>query len=189
MIAIPSGFSPQEYLAIERENIIRHEYQRGLVYAMAGGSDDHDELSLNLIELLRQKLRDRGCSVRSGNVKVNYADLFFYYPDVFVTCDPRDRDDRYVKRYPKLIAEVLSPSTEKFDRGQKFEDYQQIESLEEYILIAQDEMQVECRRRIKDASSNHWQTVIYGVGDRVILRSVEIEIAIEELYRGVSLGQ
>ena len=186
MIAIPSGFSLQDYLVLERDSSVRHEYRHGLVYAMAGGSDDHDELSLNLIELLRQKVRDRGCSVRSGNVKVNYADLFFYYPDVFVTCDPRDREDRYVKRYPKLIVEVLSPSTEKFDRGEKFEDYQQIESLEEYVLIAQDQIQVECRRRVRDESGERWETEIYGSGELVILQSVGLEVAIEELYRGVS---
>jgi Uma2 family endonuclease len=196
MIAIPSGFSPEEYLSLEYENTIRHEYRRGLVYAMAGGSDDHDELSLNLIELLRQKVRDGGCSVRSGNVKVNYTGEFFYYPDAFVTCDPRDRSDRYVKRYPKLIAEVLSPSTKKFvsealeeDRTDKFEDYQLLESLEEYVLISQDEMQVECRRRVKDGSGERWETVVYGAGDLVVLESIELEVAIEELYRGVSFDR
>ncbi|MEZ2276412.1 MAG: Uma2 family endonuclease [Microcoleus sp.] len=189
MIAIPSGFSPEEYLSLEHENTVRHEYQRGLVYAMAGGSDDHDELSLNLIELLREKVRDSGCSVRSGNVKVNYAAEFFYYPDAFVTCDPRDRSDRYVKRYPKLIAEVLSPSTKKFDRGDKFEDYQQLESLEEYVLISQDEMRVECRRRVKDGAGERWETVVYGAGDRVMLQSIELEVAIAELYRGVSFDR
>lgn len=189
MVTIPAGFNPQEYLSLERENVTRHEYRHGLVYAMAGGSDDHDELSLNLIELLRQKVRDQGCSVRSGNVKVNYKDAFFYYPDAFVTCDPRDCEDRYVKRYPKLIAEVLSPSTEKFDRGEKFEDYQQIESLEEYVLIAQDEMLVECRRRVKDEGIERWETEVYQKGDQVILKSIELEVAIDELYRGVSLGQ
>ncbi|XZO01015.1 MAG: Uma2 family endonuclease [Microcoleus sp.] len=188
MIAIPSGFSPEEYLSLEHDNTVRHEYQRGLVYAMAGGSDDHDELSLNLIELLREKVRDSGCSVRSGNVKVNYADAFFYYPDAFVTCDPRDKSDRYVKRYPKLIAEVLSPSTKKFvsealeeDRTDKFEDYRQLESLEEYVLISQDEMRVECRRRVKDGAGERWETVVYGVGDRVMLQSIELEVAIAEL--------
>lgn len=196
MIAIPSGFSPEEYLSIEHENTIRHEYQRGLVYAMAGGSDDHDELSLNLIELLREKVRDSGCSVRSGNVKVNYAAEFFYYPDAFVTCDPRDKSDRYVKRYPKLIAEVLSPSTKKFvsealeeDRTDKFEDYQLLESLEEYVLISQDEMRVECRRRVKDGTGEQWETVVYGAGERVMLQSIELEVAIAELYRGVSFGR
>ena len=186
MIATPSGFSPQDYLILEEENTIRHEYRYGSVYAMAGGSDDHDELSLNLIELLRQKLRDRGCSVRSGNVKVSYADAFFYYPDAFVTCDPRDRADRYVKRYPKFIAEVLSPSTEKFDKGEKFADYQQLESLEEYVLIAQDAMRVECRRRVQGESGECWETEIYEKGDRILFPSIELEVAIEELYRGMS---
>ncbi|WP_377474235.1 MAG: Uma2 family endonuclease [Microcoleus anatoxicus] len=189
MIAIPSGFSTEEYLSLEHENTVRHEYQRGLVYAMAGGSDDHDELSLNLIELLRHKVRDLGCSVRSGNVKVNYRDAFFYYPDAFVTCDPRDKSDRYVKRYPKLIAEVLSPSTEKFDRGDKFEDYQQLESLEEYVLISQDEMRVECRRRVKDGAGERWETVVYGAGDLVMLQSIDLEVAIAELYRGVNFDR
>ena len=188
MISIPSGFTPQEYLSLERENVTRHEYRRGLVCAMAGSSDDHDELSLNLIELLRQKVRDQGCSVRSGNVKVNYKDAFFYYPDAFVTCAPRDSEDRYIKRYPKLIAEVLSPSTEKFDRNDKFADYQQLESLEEYVLIAQDEMLVECRRRLKD-ETGRWETEVYQKGNLVILKSIELEVAIEELYRGVSWGQ
>lgn len=186
MIAIPSGFSPQEYLVLERENIIRHEYRRGLVYAMAGGSDDHSRLSINLLTAMNLHLRDGDCQFFSGDVKVNYADAFFYYPDAFVTCDARDRDDRYVKRYPKLIAEVLSPATEKFDKGEKFEDYQQIESLEEYVLISQDEMRVECRRRVKEGSEEGWKTEVYGAGERVILKSIELEVSIEELYRGVS---
>jgi Uma2 family endonuclease len=189
MVSIPAGFTPQEYLSLERENVTRHEYRHGLVYAMAGGSDDHDELSLNLIELLRQKVRDQGCSVRSGNVKVNYADAFFYYPDIFVTCDPRDSEDRYIKRYPKLIAEVLSPSTEKFDRNDKFADYQQIETLEEYVLIAQDQMLVECRRCVKEENTERWETEVYQKSEQVILTSIELKVAIEELYRGVSLGQ
>jgi Uma2 family endonuclease len=197
MIAIPSGFSPEEYLSLEHENTIRHEYRRGLVYAMAGGSDDHSRIAINFLTVINFHLRDGDCRFFSGDVKVNYADAFFYYPDAFVTCDPRDNSDRYVKRYPKLIAEVLSPSTEKFDRGEKFEDYRQLESLEEYVLIAQDEMQVECRRRVKDGDGEWWETVVYGAGDslrdsfasRVILQSIELEVAIEELYRGVSFDR
>lgn len=189
MVSIPAGFNPQEYLSLERENVTRHEYRHGLVYAMAGGSDDHSRIAINLLTVINLHLRDGECQFFSGDVKVNYANAFFYYPDAFITCDPRDREDRYVKRYPKLIAEVLSPSTEKFDRGEKFEDYQQIESLEEYVLIAQDEMLIECRRRVKDESIEHWETEVYQKGERVILKSIELEVAIEELYRGVSFGQ
>lgn len=131
MIAIPAGFSPEDYLALERDNTVRHEYRRGLVYAMAGGSDDHSRLCINFITAINLHLREGDCQFFSADVKVNYADAFFYYPDAFVTCDLRDREDRYVKRYPKLIAEVLSPSTENFERAENFEDYQQLESLEE----------------------------------------------------------
>ena len=189
MIAIPSGFSPEEYLSLEYENTIRHEYRRGLVYAMAGGSDDHSRLAINLLTAINFHLRDGDCQFFSSDVKVNYAAEFFYYPDAFVTCDPRDRDDRYVKRYPKLIAEVLSPSTKKFDRTDKFEDYQLLESLEEYVLISQDEMRVECRRRLKDGAGERWETVVYGAGDLVMLQSIELEVAIAELYRGVSFDR
>ncbi|MEG4802811.1 Uma2 family endonuclease [Microcoleus sp. ARI1-B5] len=189
MIAIPSGFSPQDYLALEHQNIIRHEYRHGLVYAMAGGSDDRNRLSINFLTAINLHLREGDCQFFSGDVKVNYADAFFYYPDAFVTCEPRDRNDRYVKRYPKLIAEVLSPATENFDRTDKFADYQQLESLEEYVLISQDQMRVECRRRVQDESGERWETVVYGAGDRAIFQSIELDMAIEELYRGVSLGR
>lgn len=183
MIAIPDGFNPEDYLAMERQHPMRHEYRYGLVYAMAGGSDDHSRITINLLTGINLHLRERDCQFFAGDVKVSHADCFFYYPDAFVTCDPRDRDDRYVKRYPKLIVEVLSPSTQKFDGEQKFEDYQQLQSLEEYVLISQTEMRVECRRRGKNGV---WETEIYRNGDRVILQSIDLEIAIAELYRGVS---
>jgi Uma2 family endonuclease len=186
MIAIPSGFSPQDYLAIEQENAIRHEYRRGLVYAMTGGSDDHSRLSINLLTEINLHLRDSDCQFFSGDVKVNYADDFFYYPDAFVTCDRRDQKDRYVKRYPKLIAEVLSPSTEEFDRGMKFEDYQSLDSLEEYVLISQTEMRVECRRRVA-SNRNQWETELYRLGERISLKSIGLEVTVADLYRGISL--
>ncbi|MBE9040315.1 Uma2 family endonuclease [Oscillatoriales cyanobacterium LEGE 11467] len=182
----PSGFSPQEYLFLERESPVRHEYRDGSVYAMAGNSDNHSRLSINLLTAMNLHLRDGNCQFFSGDVKVSYADAFFYYPDAFVTCDDRDKVDRYVKRYPKLIAEVLSPSTETFDKGEKFADYQQLESLEEYVLISQDTMRVECRRRVRNENGEGWETEIYEKGDRILFSSVELEVAIEELYRGMS---
>jgi len=182
MIATPNYISPEEYLSIERQNPIRHEYRRGLVYAMAGGSDNHDRIALNLLNLINLHLGDSDCRFYSGNVKVNYRNRFYYYPDAFVTCDPRDREDRYVKRYPKLIAEVLSPSTQAFDFGEKFSDYQQLDTLEEYLLISQEEQRVECRRR---TAANAWETAIYGPGDRIVLTSINLELAISDLYRGL----
>jgi Uma2 family endonuclease len=183
MIAVPNYISPEEYLEIERQSKTRHEYRCGLVYAMAGGSDNHDRIAFNLLKLIDNHLGDlTECRFHSGNVKVNYEGDFYYYPDAFVTCDPRDRDDRYIKRYPRLITEVLSFSTEEFDQDEKFKDYQKLSSLEEYVLISQETQQVECRRRTVTGT---WETTVYGEGDRVMLQSIGLEFAIAELYRGL----
>jgi Uma2 family endonuclease len=183
MIAVPHYISPQDYLDIERQSQVRHEYRRGLVYAMAGGTDNHERIAFNFLKLIDEHLGDStNCRFHSGNVKVNYKDEFYYYPDAFVTCDPRDRQDRYLKRYPKLIAEVLFSSTATFDQEEKFKDYQQIETLEEYVLISQEIQRVECRRR---TSMGVWETTIYETGDRVTLQSINLELAIADLYRGV----
>ncbi|MEM7793213.1 MAG: Uma2 family endonuclease [Cyanobacteria bacterium P01_C01_bin.118] len=183
MIAVPHYISPEEYLVLERQSAIRHEYRQGLVYAMAGGTDNHERIAFNLLKIIDNYLGDASdCRFHAGNVKVNYLDDFFYYPDAFITCDSRDRKDRYIKRYPKLIVEVLSPSTEAFDRGDKFEDYQQLESLEEYVLISQDHQQVECQRRM---ASGDWETVVYAGGDTAVLTSVGLEFVVAELYRGI----
>ncbi len=182
MISVPHYISPKDYLDIERDTPIRHEYRRGLVYAMASGSDNHARITINLLSFINVHLSSSHCRLYNGDVKVNYRDDFYYYPDAFVTCDPRDRDDRYIKRYPKLIVEVLSSSTEIFDAGEKFEDYKNIESLEEYILISQDSQRVECHRR---TTTNTWETSIYEVNDRVMIESIDLEFEIGELYRGL----
>lgn len=183
MIAVPHYISPEEYLALERQSAIRHEYRQGLVYAMAGGTDNHGRIAFNLLKIIDNHLGDASdCRFHSGNVKVNYADAFYYYPDAFVTCDSRDREDRYIKCYLKLIVEVLSPSTEAFDLGDKFEDYQQLESLEEYVLISQESQQVECwRRNVAD----QWETVIYKKDDIAVLTSIGLEFLVVDLYRGI----
>lgn len=179
MIAIPHYISPTEYLTIDRDNPIRHEYHHGLVYAMAGGSDAHARIVVNLLTLINPHLGGTSCRLYNGDVKVNYNEDFYYYPDAFVTCDPRDREDRFIKRYPKLIAEVLSDSTEAFDSDLKFTDYQKLDSLEEYVLICQDCQRVECRRR---TGEDTWETTIYQTGDRVTLTSLDLEFDIDRLY-------
>jgi Uma2 family endonuclease len=183
MIAVPNYIAPEEYLALELQSRIRHEYRQGLVYAMAGGTDNHDRIAFNLLKIIDNHLgNDSSCRFYSGNVKVNYQDEFYYYPDAFVTCDPRDRRDRYIKRYPKLVAEVLSTSTEAFDQDEKFQDYQQLNSLQEYVLIDQESQRLECRRC---STSGVWDVVVYEAGDRVKLVSLGLEFDIAELYRGL----
>ena len=190
MVAIPHFISPQDYLDLDRQNPIRHEYRQGLVYAMTGGSDAHSRITINLLSLLNLHLDETPCHLYNGDVKVNYKDDFYYYPDAFVTCDERDRQDRFIKRYPKLIAEVLSTSSEAFDRDLKFRDYQKLDSLQEYLLISQDSQRVEVRRRMAD---NTWETTIYEAGDReacgnrnrIPLTSLNLDVPIERLYRGL----
>ncbi len=182
MIAVPHYISPADYLALEGQNPIRHEYRRGLVYAMTGGSDRHARIAFNFLREIDNHLGDSPCRFYGSDVKVNYAEDFYYYPDAFVTCDPRDRGDRYVKRHPQLIAEVLSPATEAFDRQDKFDDYRQIGSLEEYVLISQESPCVEVRRRV---AGDRWETIVFEMGDRVVLASLELEFPITILYRGI----
>ncbi|MEM9153347.1 MAG: Uma2 family endonuclease [Cyanobacteria bacterium P01_F01_bin.3] len=183
MIAVPHYVSAEEYLEIERQSSIRHEYRYGLVYAMAGGTDNHDRIAFNLLKIVDEHLGDTsGRRFYSGNVKVNYENDVYYYPDAFVTCDPRDRRDRYIKRHPKLVTEVLSSSTQEFDSGEKFEDYKKIEDLEEYVLISQDQQHVEIRHRSGD---NTWKTFTYTAGEQVFLSSINLKFDIAELYRGL----
>ena len=176
--------SPEEYLEWEERSEVRHEFIDGEVFAMAGSSDDHSVMIFNLSSILRPCLRGTGCR-QLADVKARPKGLSrFYYPDLMVTCDERDRADKYVKRHYKLIVEVLSDSTEAFDRGRKFEDYRRSESLEEYVSIAQDRISVDVFRL---NASGRWELEGYGEGDVVELVSVGARFAVEELYLDVEL--
>lgn len=132
MMASPqfTYLSAKQYLQKEETSDIKHEYIDGQIYAMAGASDRQVTIAGNLFALLRSHVRGSGCRVYISDMKVRIESLNrFYYPDILVTCDERDRETPAYKQFPKLIVEVLSDSTEAFDRGDKFADYQQIESL------------------------------------------------------------
>ena len=178
--------SPEVYLEGEKVSPIKHEYVRGQVYAMAGASDAHVTIAGNLFALLRNHLRGSGCRIYIADMKAHIEKLnIYYYPDVIVTCDERDRKFEYFKRYPCLIVEVLSPNTEAFDRGNKFADYRQMETLQEYLLISQEQVSVECFRR---NSEGLWVLHPYGKGEEVYLGSVDFRYSIAELYEDVLLG-
>ncbi|TAD78730.1 MAG: Uma2 family endonuclease [Oscillatoriales cyanobacterium] len=185
MVAVNAYFNPDDYLAIEANSPVRHEYRDGLVYAMAGSSQEHTDIAINLFTILRSPLRGKNCRAHALETKLQLPNRnAFYYPDVLVTCDPRDRDDRYIKRHPSFIAEVLSPSTEKFDRGDKFSDYQQLETLKTYWLIFQDQIKVEVRQK---TDVGDWETQIYKMGDRIAIPTLGITIAINDLYEDTEL--
>jgi Uma2 family endonuclease len=186
MIASPNYIylTPEEYLKLEEKSDIKHEYIDGYTYAMAGAIDSHVTIALNLAASLRNHLRGSGCRVYIADMKARIESINrYFYPDVIVTCDRRDRETPQYKQFPCLIVEVLSDSTEAFDRGDKFADYQQFESLREYVLINAKRQRVECFRR---NSEGLWVLQSYTAESGMFqLQSIEFEGTMEALYEDV----
>ncbi len=181
-LARKPGISPAEYLEGEKVTKVRHQYVDGEVYAMAGGTKAHNEVAGNFYGLLRAHLRGTPCRVFIGDVKVHVAWDWrerFYYPDVVVGCEANDADP-YAVEQPKLIVEVLSDSTERDDRSDKFYAYRRLPSLEEYVLVAQDVRRVEVYRR-----ETGWDLEVYREEGRFNLRYLELELSIADVYEGV----
>lgn len=172
-------FDAVAYLSWEEAQTERHEYIAGDVFAMVGVRQSHNIATLNLCSSLRQALRGSPCRVFAEAVKarVEAADCFFY-PDVLVTCDARDRLTPEYVSHPLLVAEVLSESTAAFDRGRKFAAYRKLESLQDYVLIDLAAQQIEVFRR---DPQNHWVLYEYGPGDRVELASLALQLPVDEL--------
>lgn len=169
--------SVEDYLEMELTSPIKHEFVAGEIFAMTGSSDSHNIISLNLAFILRENLRGKPCRVFMSDLKlkVDTADAYFY-PDLMVTCETAP--DSHFREKPKLVIEVLSDSTAKYDREEKRLMYQSIESLQEYVLVAQSFMDVRVFRR----AASGWEMSIYTDGATIPLHSVEQEIAIERIY-------
>jgi Uma2 family endonuclease len=179
-------FTIEEYLKLEQTSEIRHEYFGGQVFAMSGGSKQHNTITLNIASRLRSHLRGGSCSVFMADMKVrielvNQNKNIFYYPDVIVSCDSQDQE-RFFLNYPCLIIEVLSPSTELTDRREKLVNYRTLESLQEYVLISQEEIKVEVYRQ--DAEGN-WLLEILGKDDELRLDSIRLNLTMAEIYEDV----
>jgi Uma2 family endonuclease len=183
MIALKSDhyMSPEEYLEFEHRSDIKHEYIDGEVYAMAGTTKAHNTISLNLAILFREKLKNSNCQTFMADIKVNISNKKrFFYPDIVVTCDDNDDVNAYDIKFPKVIVEVLSESTEKFDRGKKFQYYRTIPSLQEYILVSSQEYLIECFRRTKN---DLWTLQTYeGLNEIVRIESLAIDAPLSEIY-------
>ena len=187
MVALSqSPLTPDDYLQLETESVIKHEYMNGDVYAMARASDVHVTIAGNLFALLRSHVRGSNCRAYISDMKARIeTHNYFYYPDVMVTCDDRDRETATYKRFPKLIVEVLSDSTEAFDRGDKFTHYQTLDTLEEYVIINTRHQRVECFRRTPD---NLWLLQTYTPESETFeLKSLEFISAIAALYEDAEL--
>lgn len=188
MIAAPQFLSPDEYLALEAQSDIRHEYLDGQAYAMAGGTDAHTTIALNLASELRSHLRGTGCRVFMSDMKVQINQgTKFFYPDVMVTCDPGDRNQPLYKSAPCLIVEVLSNSTEAFDRGRKFAAYRHLDSLQEYVLISAQQPQVDIFRR---SAAGQWILESYeSIEAELVLETVKYRAGFDRLYEDVIFDQ
>jgi Uma2 family endonuclease len=181
----PRSMTPDEYLAWEEQQDLRYEYDDGLITAMSGGTLPHNALAVNLLAMLRPHVKARGCQVYVNDVKVQVRDNGpYYYPDIVVTCDSRDRTATKRISHPTLIIEVLSPGTESVDRGRKFRQLQKSETLKEYVLVDYESMLVECFR---PGEGRFWVYEAFGEGEIVELTSIDFSCPIELIYEDVNL--
>jgi Uma2 family endonuclease len=186
MVARLDFVSPEEYLALEREAEYKSEYVNGVIYAMSGGSPEHSLISGNVLAEIHLQLKKSPCQVYNTDMKVRVpSSLKYHYPDVTVVCDkPRYADEvGDVLLNPLLIVEVLSETTAAFDRGKKFQYYQEIVSFQEYLLVAQDEPVVE--RFVKQAGGSWIYTKFEGLDEKVALSSIDCQLSLRDIYAKV----
>ena len=181
----PRTFTFEEYLLIERNAPYKSEYLDEMIFAMSGGSGNHSFIAVNIATALTVLLRRSGCRVANSDLRVADADLSFSaYPDVSVVCGTPDYldDSGDVLLNPCLVVEVLSPSTESYDRGEKFERYKRIDSLTDYLLVSQEEPLVELWRK----EGEGWiLTPVTGMESEIPLPLLGIALRLTDLYEGV----
>jgi Uma2 family endonuclease len=181
----PPLIGVEEYLTAELVSPVKHEYIHGRVYAMSGGTANHATIAVNVVSLLRGHVRGGPCRVYNSDMKVQVDDSgLFFYPDASLSCDERDRGTVAAVRFPTLIVEVLSPSTEAFDRGDKFAYYRANATLQEYVLIGSERVTVECYRR---GPGELWTLRPFAAGDDVTIESVGFRCPVAALYEDVQL--
>ena len=178
---LPPRLTPEEYLEGEKIAEVRHEFVDGFVYAMVGTSLRHSDIKMNITAWLRSRM-PTGCGLYNGDVKLMVradTDTSFYYPDVFVSCGPREPEAHYL-RDATLVVEILSPSAERTDRGEKFQAYTAMSSVTDYMLVSQDGACVEVFRR-----QHGWKREIYAMGDVIALDAIQHPLPVAEIYRDI----
>lgn len=176
-------FTAADYLTWEAEQPQRHEFLDGEVFAMAGAEDRHVTVALNLASALRQHLSGSPCRTYMSDMRLHVAEAnSYFYPDVMVTCSATDLASSMVKTEPKLIAEVLSPTTASYDRGLKFSHYRSLASLQEYVLIDLDTRSTDCYRKGADGL---WVLHPFARGESVSLASVALALSAAQLFADV----
>ena len=188
MVAAKKNFpqlTPEDYFAWEEKQLEKHEYIDGQVYAMSGGSVNHSRIAVRLTTLFSNHLENSSCETGNSDLRVNIAGTKNYtHPDVSVTCDDRDKTTTQYITYPCLIVEVLSPSTEAYDRGGKFRMYRNNPVLQDYLLVSSTSIEMDLYHK-KD--TGEWLIINYKEDDTIELKSINLSFAIEQVYRNLDL--
>ena len=178
----------EAYMAWEADQPERHEFFAGEVFAMTGARATHNTIAGNVFALLKQDLRGTPCRVFIADMKLHIASVnASFYPDVFVSCDPRDRtpDAELVQRHPQLVVEVLSDSTAAFDRGQKFEAYRSLDSLTAYLLVEQNRPHADLFVRNAEGL---WVLNPVGEGESLTIAPLGVVLPMEAIYEGITFN-
>lgn len=176
----------QEYLDWENAQPDKHEFHRGEIFAMTGGRRTHGRVLLNLARHIGEHLDGSGCQVFADSMKVQVADDTILYPDVFVTCDRADLSTDQIFRAPKLVIEVLSPSTQAYDRSKKFALYRQLPSLQEYILVDPETRRIESFTR---SVQGDW--VLHDMSDdaAMLAASIGCTVSMGDVFAGIEAAE
>lgn len=183
MVAQPSQsryMTVEEWHKLEERSKMKHEYIDGQIYAMSGGSLAHSEIAINAVMALRNALRGRSCRVYNSDAAARVSAAHFLYPDATVTCDPRDHPSKDLRaiQAPRVIVEVLSNSTEVYDRGEKFGYYRECPTVQEYVLVSTRRQLVEVYHR----TEQDWILHAYGPSDELQLTSIDVHFSVAMLY-------
>ena len=188
-VAVQTQLTPEEYLDWERKASTKHEYHNGQIVAMSGASYEHTLIAANMVAEIHAQLKGKPCTVHASDMRVKTPSATsYFYPDVVVVCgEPQFEDNSFdVLLNPVLIVEVLSASTAAYDRGEKFEHYKQITSLQEYILVSQDRVHIEHYRCL----GAEWILAEFrSLVDVLSLPSVECALSLEDIYARVNFHQ
>jgi Uma2 family endonuclease len=174
--------SVEEYFQLERNDPdARYEYVDGYIYAMAGGTFNHDTIKFNIQRMLWTLLRGGNCRVYSSDIKVSITKERYFHPDVTVTCDPRDRGTGDLLQSPRVVVEVLSPSTELKDRTWKLQNYTAHPTIEEYLLVSSQTFKIELYRKER----NKWVYYAFSINDDIDLACLGVHFPAAEAYEGI----
>lgn len=184
------SYTLRDYLDVEEVSVVRHELIDGEIIAMAGGTPEHAALAGAIPAVLGRQLLGQRCRTYSADLRIRVpATGLATYADASVVCDPVLRDPSSPTHVvnPRVVFEVLSPSTESYDCGEKREHYQQIDSLREYVLLSQEARRIELWSRA--SSSDAWSYAVYGASDTVELRSIGCRVGVNDLYAAAGVAQ